>query len=356
MAPAAGYGGRVSRRDEHRHSVVPGYRALAGTLAVLTTVLALMRIIVMSTSRRRGLAALTTAALGTTVLLAGCSAPEPVPEGTLDVMASFYPLQFATEQVGGDRVAVSSLTPPGAEPHDVELSPAQVAHIGDADLVVYLSGFQPAVDEAVELGEPARVLDAAEHATLEATGESHDEHADEEERDHGPLDPHFWLDPELYAAFVEDVRAELTAIDPEGADEYAANAAALTASLDQQDADYVAGLAACESRTIVVSHAAFGYLASRYDLEQVAISGLDPESEPSPARLAEVADVVEAEGVTTIFFETLVSSEVADSLADDLGVQTAVLDPIEGVTDDDATYLTIAAANLEALRVALSCS
>ncbi|NUU16685.1 zinc ABC transporter substrate-binding protein [Cellulomonas humilata] len=290
------------------------------------------------------------------VLLAGCASQPAVAEGTVDVMASFYPLQLVAEQVGGDRVTVRSLTPPGAEPHDVELSPAQVSRIGGADLVVVLSGFQAAVDDALAQTSPAHVVDAASDTTLvpaEHEGESEDEHEDHE---HGALDPHFWLDPSRMPSVVDDVAATLTEIDPEGADLYAANAAALTQRFEDLDAAYAAGLQQCDVRTFVTSHEAFGYLADRYDLRQVGISGIDPEAEPSPARLAAVEEIVREQDVSTIFFESLVSPKVAETLADDLGIASAVLDPIEGLTDPDADYFSVATANLAALRMALSCS
>lgn len=290
------------------------------------------------------------------LVLAGCATSSGAEDGTVDVLASFYPLQFVAEQVGGDRVSVDTLTPPGAEPHDVELSPAQVSRIDGADLVVYLSGFQAAVDDAVAQTSPAHVVDAASEATLRP--EEHEDESDEEheEHAHGDTDPHFWLDPSRMPSVVDDVAAALTEIDPDGADTFAANAAALTQRFEDLDAAYASGLAQCDSRTFVTSHEAFGYLADRYDLHQVGISGIDPEAEPSPARLAEVSTIVRDEGVTTIFFETLVSPKVAETLADDLGVDTAVLDPIEGLADPDADYFSIAEANLDALRMALSCS
>lgn len=338
------------------------------------------------------------AALLAPVLATSACAADAGADGTVQALASFYPLQMVTEQVGGDRVEVGSLTPPGAEPHDVELSPAQVASVSAAQVVVYLSGFQPAVDDAVTQAAPDHVVDAAARADLaggeaghdhgeEAAHAEDDAHADEaahtdedahtDEAAHGEddahtdeaahteddahagegaTDPHFWLDPTRLAAVAEDVAAALTEVDPEGAATYAANAEALGARLTALDEAYTDGLATCERRVVVTSHAAFGYLAARYDLEQVGISGVDPESEPSPARLREVGEVVAAEGVTTIFFETLVSPKVAQTLAADLGVGTAVLDPLEGLADDSTDYFSVAEANLEALRVALSCS
>ncbi|WP_426592487.1 metal ABC transporter substrate-binding protein [Cellulomonas sp. McL0617] len=297
-------------------------------------------------------------------LLAGCSADatQGVTAGTVDVMASFYPLQFVAEQVGGDRVTVRSLTPPGAEPHDIELSPAQVSRLDRADLVVYLSGFQPAVDDAVALTNPAHVVDAAQDTTLmtpsqERTQEVHvgDPLADEPE--HGVLDPHFWLDPSRMPPLVDDVARTLTEIDPAGAAQYAANAAALDQRFADLDVAYKTGLTTCTTRSFITSHEAFGYLADRYHLQQIGISGIDPEAEPSPARLAAVERYARKEGITTIFFERLVSPKVADTLADDLGITAAVLDPIEGVADPAKNdYFSIAEANLDALRTALECS
>ncbi|GIG19917.1 zinc ABC transporter substrate-binding protein [Cellulomonas chitinilytica] len=312
-----------------------------------------------STGRRALLRLAPLAALP--VVLAGCAAgSSAADDDTVAVLASFYPLQFVAEQVGGDRVTVDSLTPPGAEPHDVELSPAQVSRVDRADLVVYLSGFQAAVDDAVAQTAPEHVVDAADVEdllTLEQEGtESHADEVDEHGHEEGgALDPHFWLDPSRMPAFVDAVAAELSAVDPEGADDYAANAEALNARFEDLDQRYQDGLATCESRTFVTSHEAFGYLAHRYDLHQVGISGLDPDAEPSPKRLAAVEDIVREEGVTTIFFEQLVSPKVARTLAADLGIDAAVLDPIEGVTGD-ADYFSIADDNLAALRVALSCS
>jgi len=298
------------------------------------------------------------------VVLAGCGAASPgADDGTVHVLASFYPLQMVAEQVGGDRVTVDSLTPPGAEPHDVELSPAQVSRIDRADLVVYLSGFQAAVDEAVDQTSPEHVVDVADVEdllTLEQEGtESHADEldgADEYGHDHGTLDPHFWLDPSRMPAAVDAVADALIEVDPGGADEYRANAEALNTRFDDLDQRYSAGLATCDTRTFVTSHEAFGYLADRYDLHQVGISGLDPDAEPSPKRLAAVEDIVREEDVTTIFFEQLVSPKVARTLAADLGIEAAVLDPIEGITSDGADYFSIADDNLAALRVALSCS
>lgn len=321
-------------------------------------------------------AALAGLALVATATLAGCSTQNAGgASGESDgvtVLASFYPLQYVAQQIGGDLVTVDNLTPPAAEPHDLELSPAQVREVGTADLVVYLSGFQNAVDEAIEARAPEHVVDAADAAGLvehaeEAeeehageTEEEHAEHAEEgDEHGHGATDPHFWLDPSKLATVGQAVADELAAVDPEHADEYAAGAQRLGQQLDELDQEFADGLAACQGATLVTSHAAFGYLADRYALEQVGISELDPEVEPSPARLREIGDIVEERGIKTLYSETLVSPKVTETLASDLGVNTAVLDPLEGLSEDATAagddYVSVMQANLAALEEGLVC-
>lgn len=286
------------------------------------------------------------------------------------VLASFYPLQFVAQQVGGDLVTVENLTPPAAEPHDLELSPTQVRAIGEADVVVYLSGFQPAVDEGVEARQPAHVVDAAGVVELEEHPGTVEDHAEEEQHegeeeeeghdDHGGLDPHFWLDPSRLSVVGQAVADALAEADPEHADEYAAGAASLGQNLEALDQEFADGLAACEGATLVTSHAAFGYLAERYSLQQVGISELDPEAEPSPARLREIGDIVREHGVTTLYSETLVSPKVTETLAGDLGVRTATLDPLEGIDTEAAAagedYISVMQGNLAALEEGLVCS
>lgn len=315
------------------------------------------------------------AASSLVLLLAGCAttgAAEPAADDEVQVLASFYPLQYVAERVGGDLVQVSSLTPPGAEPHDVELSPRQVREVGTAALVVTLGGFQPAVDEALAARAPEHVVDAtttpavAEH--LEEAAVVEDEHADEHHaedehadgvahdgHDHAAGDPHFWLDPTLLAAVTADVADGLAAADPDNAAVYAANAEALQGELAELDTAFADGLAECERRTVVTAHAAFGFLAERYGLEQVGISGIEPDAEPSPARLREMRDVVAEHGVTTVFTEPLLDPSVAETLAADLGVRTAVLDPVESQADPATDYRGVMQQNLEALREALGC-
>ena len=270
--------------------------------------------------------------------LAACGTTAGADGGT-QVLTSFYPLEFVTERVGGDRVEVTSLTPPGAEPHDLELTPRDVATISEAELVVVLTGFQPAVDDAVDQ-QAADALDVTAAADLE------------------PGDPHFWLDPTRLADVADAVADRLADADPDGAEAFRANADDLRADLEGLDDEMAAGLRTCERTDLVTSHDAFGYLARRYGLDEIGIAGLSPEAEPQPGTLAEVADHVDEHGVTTIFTETLVSPEIAEAVAAETGATTAVLDPIEGITDESSGdgYLEVMRSNLEALRKGLGCS
>lgn len=260
----------------------------------------------------------------------------------VSVVASFYPAFEAAQRVGGDRASVSNLTPAGAEPHDLELTARQVDRVAAADLLLYVGGgFQPGVERAVERADGTAIdlLDVESNPI--------------------PGDPHVWLDPTLMKRVVERTQAAYTEIDPADAGGYQERGEAFGRELDQLDADFRNGLRDCDRRIIVTAHDAFGYLARRYGLVQEAVSGLSPESEPEPSRLSQLTAKVKAEGITTVFYETLVSPRVADTLAREAGVRTAVLNPLEGLTDDEQesgqSYVSIMRANLETLRGALSC-
>jgi zinc transport system substrate-binding protein len=299
-------------------------------------------------SRARSLSAATAALL---ILSATAACSPGTEEDGVDVLTSFYPLQYVAEQVGGEHVNVTNLTPAAADPHSVELSPARVREMGQADLVVYLSGMQPSTDEALSASPPARLLDTAEAAGLEAGPNG----AGATPSGSAALDPHFWQDPTRLSDVARDVAAELSDADPDHAADYAANAEALVAELHTLDEDYRRTLAPCAGATLVVSHEAFGYLAERYDLVQVGISGIDPEAEPSPARLRAVRSVVQADDVRTVFFEVITSPKVAKALAEDVGIGSAKLDPIEGQADPEADYLDMMRENLTALEHGLVC-
>ncbi|GAB3259659.1 metal ABC transporter substrate-binding protein [Nocardioides dilutus] len=298
---------------------------------------------------------------GSSTLLAGCSAfsgdDEAADDGGVRVATGFYPLQYVAERVGGDLVTVDNLTVPGKEPHDLELTIQETATVAESDLVVFEHGFQPAVDEAVETSAEGAVLDASEAVDLRpADGEDGHEGEEEEEDDHGDLDPHFWQDPALVADLGDALADELAELDPDNADTFEANAADLRADLESLDQDYAAGLEGCDRDTVVVSHDAFGYL-EKYGLHFEAIAGLSPDAEPTPADLARLQQLIEDDGITTVFGERLAPPALVDTLARDTGVTTAVLDPIEGLTDETEgeDYLTLMTQNLDALRKANGC-
>ncbi|OEJ96364.1 metal ABC transporter substrate-binding protein [Streptomyces thermolilacinus] len=329
----------------------------------------------------------TTAVAGAAVLglvtLSACSGSsggaEQNKDGKLDVVASFYPMQFLAEQIGGDKVSVTTLTRPGVEPHDLELKPRQIAELQDAGFVLYLKGLQPAVDEAIKQAGVKDTVDAATLTTLETHGTSEDHsahegephtdeahegeaHAEEShegghEHDHSEAggDPHIWLDPVKYAEVAKGVGDRLAKADPDNAATYKKNTDELVKKLGALDASFRDGLKNTTTRTFITTHSAFGYLAERYGLDQEGIAGLDPESEPSPARVKELQQVARKEKVTTVFFETLASDRTARTLAKDTGLKTDVLDPLEGITERSkgADYLEVMASNLAALQKAL---
>ena len=306
--------------------------------------------------RRTALPAAAVAALAALTACGGSSdaATAAKDSGRVGVVTSFYPLQYAVQRVGGDAVTVTNLTKPGAEPHDLELTPKDVAAVTDAGLVVYLSGFQPAVDEAVKDQAADRAFDVAKAATLDRTVEA----------DEGPeagsqvTDPHFWLDPTRLAAVGDAIAQRLAQAEPAKADVFTRNAAALRTDLETLDGEFEAGLASCANKDLVTSHQAFGYLAARYGLTQVGITGLSPEAEPDAATLAKVTDFVKQNKVTTIYYETLISPDVAKTVAAETGAKTAVLDPLEGISDASAAqdYLGVMRANLAALKAGQPCS
>ena len=292
-------------------------------------------------SRRLALPALALMAVG---LLAACGGSATPSDGSTSpstgptIVGAFYPLAYAAEQVAGPDATIINLTPPGAEAHDLELTAQQVAQIADADLVLYIPGFQPAVDEAVQQQAGDRALNVTEAITLL------------------PGDPHVWLNPLNMATIGDEVAARLSSNSSIAATAEK-GASDLRASMEALNAEWAAGTSACTIRDLVVSHEAFGYLAAAYGFTQVGIAGLSPEAEPSPARLAEVAKFVKDNGITTIYYETLVDPKVAQTVAAETGAATAVLDPLEGLPEGyDGDYVTVMKDNLVEVRAGQGCT
>jgi zinc transport system substrate-binding protein len=260
-----------------------------------------------------------------TVLVLGGCASSGAHNGRRSVVAAFYPIAYAAERVAAGGYDVRNLTPPGTEPHDLELTARTIGEIESADLVLYLGhGFQPAVAKAAQAGR-GEAIDLLGGMPLDDS------------------DPHVWLDPVLYGRIVRRIAALLHR-----------RAKPFLHDLQRLDADYRNGLRHCTRRELVTSHEAFGYLAARYGLREVAITGLAPESEPSPRRLARVVRLVRRSRATTVFSEKLVSPRIAETVARDAGARTAVLDPIENA-GAGATYFTLMRRNLFELRRALGC-
>ena len=286
-------------------------------------------------------AALTLAACGS----AGATA-DTTEGNALAVVASFYPLQFATQQIGGDHVAVTNLTKPGAEPHGVELTPRDVATVSKAKVVVYELGLQEAVDQAVESQGGDRGLDVAPAANLNLATAS------------GTKDPHFWLDPQRYAGVAKVISARLSSVDPANKADYEKNARSFEDKLATLGQEFATGLANCQRKDIVTSHAAFGYLAEAFGMRQIAVVGLTPDEEPKPAVIAAIATYAKTHGVTTIYAETLVSPAIAQAVATEAGATMATLDPLEGLTDQSRgkDYFAVMRSNLKALQAGQGCT
>ena len=294
-----------------------------------------------------------TLALALTATLSACSATPD--DDRPQVIASFYPLQFVAQRIAGDDADVTTLTGPGVEPHDLELTVRQTAKLAGADIVIYEKGVSPAVDGAVANNGPKHVLDTTTVVPLRppAAGE---EAANGESMDEG--DPHFWQDPTLLAKVARSFTRMLVKVDPANAPSYRAENDRMQRDLRRLDHDYRTGLAHCRTRTLVVSHDAFEYLGRRYHLDIEPIAGLTPDAEPSAKHLGQLASLIRKDDITTVFSERLASPKLADTLASDLGITTAVLDPIEGLTPDDssADYLTLMRQNLAAIKKANGCS
>jgi len=279
-------------------------------------------------------------------VVGACSAASPSAGAKPSVVAAFYPIAFVAQRIGGSAVAVTNLTPPGAEPHDLELRPSDVIAIRNADLLLYLNGLQPAVDEAAKTLDASRKLDALSLISLRHLGD-------------GSVDPHFWLDPTLLAKVSTDIEQRLEKVVPASAALFRQNLAQLDGQLGQLDRDFKTGLAHCARHEIFTGHTAFGYMASRYGLRQIGITGLNPEAEPSPTELTQIIQLAQQLHPAYIYAETLVSSRSVQAVARAVGAKVAVLNPIEGLLPVQraagADYLSLMRQNLQTLQQGLSC-
>jgi zinc transport system substrate-binding protein len=264
------------------------------------------------------------------------------PSSAETIVTSVYPLEFIAVRLAADDFEVAELTKPGAEPHDLELTPRQVRQIEQARLVLYIdSGFQPAVSEAAANNENA--INVLELEEIESALIRNDE-----------VDPHIWLDPLMMADLASAVGDRLAELSGSRKEQIMQRTRELKADFVQVDEEYRSGLTTCDRHMLVTSHGAFAYLTRRYDLTQLSITGVDPEAEPSPARLAEVAEQARAANTKTVFAERIVSSKIADALAQEIGANVAVLDPIEG-PPPSGDYLSAMRSNLSALKEGLGC-
>ncbi|RLV08627.1 zinc ABC transporter substrate-binding protein [Streptomyces griseocarneus] len=309
-------------------------------------------------------AAVATAAVLGLLTLSACSGSDSAgkaADGKLKVIASFYPMEFLAKEIGGDHVSVTNLTKPGVEPHDLELTPRQTGSLTDAGAIVYLKGLQPAVDTAIKQSGNKHIADALSFTSTEehgtevdghhhATGDNHS-HSESEKG----ADPHVWLDPVKYAEVAKGVNKTLAEADPDHRADFQKNTDELVEKLGALDKKFTDGLKNRASDTFITTHAAFGYLAERYGLTEEAISGVDPESEPSAARMKDLHQLAKDHHVGTVFFEAIANPATAKTLAKDLGVKTDVLDPLEGITDKSrgGDYFGVMEANLTALQKAL---
>ncbi len=293
----------------------------------------------------------------------------------LPIVASFYPVAYLTQQVGGDKVDVLTMVPAGAEPHVWEPTPADLVNIGKSKLFVYLGlgmdAWAPDVLQSLGKDAPASVeaSDGVDPLTFEQERElvedhNHEEHSDhnhDEEHaghshSHGGIDPHVWLDPQRAKIMAKNILDGLSSVDPENRAYYQENYNALALRLDELDQAYESNLSGFSDKKIVVSHEAYGYICSRYGIDQIGINGLTPDSEPDAKTMAEIVNLVKKDHITTVFYEELVSPKVAKQIANETGAKAEVLSPVEGLSEEDIqageNYFTKMYSNLEKLKVA----
>lgn len=277
---------------------------------------------------------------------------QPAKTNKIQVVASFYPLYFFSSQIGGNKADVTNIVPAGAEPHDYEPTAQDLAKIENSKLLVLNGGGLEAWGNDIQ-----KNLDAKK-TTIIVAGEGLTTQQVTENGETG-TDPHVWLDPSLAEKMVDNIVRGFMQADPTNKDYYQSNATMLKSKLAGLDTAYKQGLSNCVEKNIITSHAAFGYIATTYGLNQVPIAGLSPDAEPSPQQLADIVKFAKDNNVKYIFFESLVSPKLSQTIATEVGAQTLVLNPIEGLSDEELaqgkTYLTVMQDNLANLQTALQC-
>ncbi|MGA1592196.1 MAG: metal ABC transporter substrate-binding protein, partial [Candidatus Nanopelagicales bacterium] len=273
----------------------------------------------------------------------------------ISVAASFYPLAYVAEQVLTGVADVSVIAAGNAEPHDFELSPSHIATITNSDFAIYIPDFMPAFDGALNDLVPEQIIDATNGINLLTANHEDEEREHESDHDHGDADPHLWLNPLNMTLIANQISDVVISQNPELRETINNNLSNFKNKMTNLDNQFKESLANCNINTLLVSHEAFGYLADQYGFTQLGISGISPEAEPSPARLAEVAKVAKEINATTIYYETIVDPSVANTLASEIGLVTAVLDPIE-TKPQDGDYLYAMQENLEAIVLGQGCS
>lgn len=309
--------------------------------------------------------------VGATALLAGCGAAGSTTENTesdkLQVVTTFYPMYDFTKQVAQDDAEVSMLLEAGMEVHSFEPSSQMIAEIQDADVFIYnspeMETWVPDVLASIDTSDMVVICASDAITLLEYEGEAHahDHESEEEGANAGhshTVDPHVWLDPVLAQTEVSTIAEGLAEADPDNAEDYLENAGIYNGKLNELDEAFRAAFEGTENRTFVTQHAAFAYLAARYDLNQISVTGLNAEVEPSAAALATLSDYVKANNISHIYFENNASSQTAETLAEEVGVELAVLSPLEGITEEDqkkgSDYISVMLDNLEALKKSIN--
>ncbi|KKR33412.1 MAG: ABC-type metal ion transporter, periplasmic subunit [Candidatus Gottesmanbacteria bacterium GW2011_GWC2_39_8] len=270
----------------------------------------------------------------------------------IQVSASFYPLYFFTSEIGGNRVDVKNITPAGSEPHDFEPTTRDIVRIEKSRMLVLNGNIEAWGDKIKEnlKGTNVEIIVAGEGLfTKQQTEEGKTS-----------IDPHIWLSPQLAKKEASKITAGLIKIDSANSLYYKNNEKVIDEKLDKLDKEYRQRLSVCKRKDIIASHAAFGYLVFEYGLNQVSISGLSPESEPSSKQLVEIVKFAREHNVKYIFFERLVSPKLSETIAREIGARTLVLDPLEGITDDEIkrgkNYFSVMRDNLKNLETALECA